>query len=89
LYLISPAPQILEVIILEKCGTGPELLKRSPPGTDEVVYSNVTKTERGRRCGLGHGEDRPAEKCPESSRGTSGIKRNSPDQKDLDLPCSA
>jgi hypothetical protein len=40
---------------LEKCGTGPELLKRSPTGTDEVAYINGMKPECGRGCGLGRG----------------------------------
>jgi hypothetical protein len=78
LYLISPDPRILEVIILEKCGTGPELLKRSPTGMDEVVFSNVTKTENGRDGGLGRGEyrtgDMPASyrRNPENNSGKAG-----------------
>jgi hypothetical protein len=31
------------------------ITERFPTGTDEVVYSNVTKTECGRGCGLGSG----------------------------------
>jgi hypothetical protein len=57
LDLISPASRILEVIIRKKCGTGAELLKRSPTGTDVVIYSNVTMTKKreGMDLGLGRG----------------------------------
>jgi hypothetical protein len=46
---------------------------------DEVVYSNVTKTESGRGYGFGRGEYRPGDKV--ASSGTSGLKRNSTEQK--------
>jgi hypothetical protein len=58
------------------------MTERSPTGTDEVVYSNVTKTECARGCGLGRGEYQPGDMLA-SSPGTSGIKRFSTEQKFL------
>jgi len=55
------------------------IIQRFPKGTDEVEYSNVTKTESRMGCGLGHGGHRPGD-IPASSPGASGIKRNSTEQ---------
>jgi len=55
LYLISPTPRILEVIILEKCGTGPELfidLRREQMWSDIAMLRRL-KSRMG--CGLGRG----------------------------------
>jgi hypothetical protein len=48
---------------------------RSPAGTEEVVFSDVTMAENGWGCGPGHGGYRPGS-MRASFRGTSGIKRN-------------
>jgi hypothetical protein len=60
------------------------ITERSPTGTDEVVYSNVTKTDSGRGCGLGRGGYRPGDMLA-SSPGTSGIMTNSAEQKNLEI----
>ncbi len=64
--LISPAPRILEVII-RKNAEPAGITQRCPTGTDEVEYSNVTKTESGRECGLGHGWYRREMSSPDTS----------------------
>ena len=56
LYLISPTPRILEVIILEKCGTGPELfndLRREQMRSDIAMLRRL-KSRVG--CGFGRGQ---------------------------------
>ena len=75
LYLISPALRTLEVIILknaERAG----IIQRCPTGMDEVEYSDVTKTESGRGCGLGRDGYRQGDVVA-SSQGTSGNTINS------------
>jgi hypothetical protein len=76
LYLISPTTLILEVIILEKCGTGPELLNDF---RQEQKRSNIAVLQRPNAgggvvwevAGTGWGIfQRPAQDAP-------GIKRNS------------
>ena len=44
------------------------IIQRFPTGTDEVEYSNVTKTESRMGCGLGRGGHRPGD-IPASSPG--------------------
>jgi hypothetical protein len=51
---------------------------QSPTGTDEVIFSNVTKTESGRGCGLGEREERTWNMVG-SSPGTEREKWDSPE----------
>jgi hypothetical protein len=44
------------------------IAQRCPTGTDKVGYSNVTKTERGRECGLGRGGHRQGDALTGSLR---------------------
>ncbi len=44
------------------------IIQRFPTGTDEVEYSNVTKTKSRMGCGLGRGGDLPGD-IPASSPG--------------------
>jgi hypothetical protein len=67
LYLISPAPGILEVIIRKNAEPGRNYSTISD-GKNEVEYSNVTKTESRMGCGLGRGGHRPGD-IPASSPG--------------------
>jgi hypothetical protein len=58
------------------------ITKRLPTGTDEVVDSNVTMTESGKVCDFGRGEYQPGDMFASSPK-TSGMKRNSREQKKL------
>jgi hypothetical protein len=49
------------------------IIQRFPMGTDEVEFSNVTKTESGMGCVLGRGGHRPGD-IPASSLGSVGDK---------------
>jgi len=63
----------------EKCGTGAGIIQRFPTGTDEVEYSNVTKTEsRMDVVWVAAGTGRGIFQHP--PREASGIKRNSTEE---------
>src|SRR5665647_2972774 len=75
LYLISPTPRILEVIILEKCGTRPELFNdyRWERMRSYIAMLQRPKSRMGMvwRAGTGRGI------FQHPPRKASGIKRNS------------
>ncbi len=56
------------------------IIQRFPLGTDEVEYSNVTKTESRMGCGLGRGGHRPGI-FQHPPREVSEIKKDSTEQK--------
>lgn len=55
LYLISLNPLDVRGYNSEKRGIRARTDERSPAGIDEAVFSNVTRAENGRGCGLGRG----------------------------------
>jgi hypothetical protein len=61
------------------------IIQRFPTGTDEVEYSNVTKTESRMGCGFGRGGHRPGD-IPHPPQEASVIKRNSTKQNNTTYP---
>jgi len=84
LYLISPTPRIFEVIILEKCGTGPELfndIQRERMRSDIAMLRRLKKQD-GMWFGTRRAPSRGIFQHPPQA--ASGIKRNSTEHKNPD-----